>query len=375
MKKIKVLSIIGTRPEIIKMAPLLMEFRKRDEKFESYVVVTGQHKEMSDPYLKLFSIIPDHNLSIMEDNQDLNTIVTKILKKLPKVLEDIKPDIVLVQGDTSSAFAAALTSYHHKIRIGHVEAGLRTGNKHNPFPEEINRHLIGVLADLHFAPTQKAKDNLIQEGVLSDKIFITGNTVIDALKFIVKKDYEFGHETLKKIDFKNKRIICVTTHRRESFGKPLLNTLQALKRITEIFSDVEIILPVHYNPNVRANVYKVLTNVDRIHLIEPLSYLPFAHLLNKSYLILTDSGGIQEEAPSLGKPVLVLRETTERPEGVEAGTAKIVGTDTESIVAATKELIENQASYNKMAKAMNPYGDGKAALRIINILMKTLNSG
>jgi len=368
MNVIKILSIFGTRPEVIKMAPVLKELNKRREYFESKIIITGQHNELCQPYLNLFSIIPDYDLAIMEENQSLNTIVINILKKLPKLFEDIQPDIVLVQGDTSSAFASSLASFHNKIMVGHIEAGLRTGNKFNPFPEEKNRHMIGVLADLHFAPTIQARDNLLREGIFSENIFVTGNTVIDALMFIVKKDYEFEHDVLRKINFERQKIICVTTHRRESFGTPLLNTLEALKKIVAIYSDVEIVLPVHYNPNVKKHVHEVLEDIDRIHLIEPLSYEPFVQLLNKSYIILTDSGGIQEEAPSLGKPVLVLRETTERPEGIEGGTAKLVGTNIQKIISSVSKLIKDESEYNKMSKAANPYGDGNAATMIVDII-------
>ncbi|MEW6418491.1 MAG: UDP-N-acetylglucosamine 2-epimerase (non-hydrolyzing) [Nitrospirota bacterium] len=367
MNQIKVLAIFGTRPETIKMAPIIRELNRRPS-FALKVIVTGQHKEMVQHYLDLFSIVPDHDLSIMEKEQTLNTIVINILKRLPAFLNEIQPDVVLVQGDTTSAFAAALAAYHNRIKIGHVEAGLRTRDKYNPFPEEINRHLIGGLADFHFAPTQKARENLIAEGISDKQIYVTGNTIIDALKMIVGKKHRFNDGILSKIDFEAMRVIIVTTHRRESFGKPLLNTLNALKRITELFRNTEIVIPVHYNPNVRKSVYGLLRNVERIHLVEPLDYVAFIHLLNKSYLILTDSGGVQEEAPSLGKPVLVLRETTERPEGIKAGVAKMVGTDTERIVAAVRELMEDLESYRKMAQVANPYGNGKAAARIADVL-------
>lgn len=367
---IKVLTIIGTRPEVIKMAPVIKEIESRGECFKSRVVVTGQHLEMCKPYLKLFSIAPDHDLSIMAENQTLNSIVVKILERFPEVLEEFKPDIVLVQGDTTSAFASALSAFHQKIRVGHVEAGLRTFNKYNPFPEEMNRHLISSLSDLHFAPTKRGESNLIAEGIPKEKIYVTGNTVIDALKMVVKENYCFENEKLRNIDFDKNRVICVTTHRRESFGEPLQNTLKALKKIIERFPDVEAVFPVHYNPNVRKLVYDELGKSDRIHLIEPLSYEPFVQLMNRSYMVLTDSGGIQEEAPSLGKPVLVLRETTERPEGIEAGTAKMVGTDMEKIISAATELLENKKSYHKMAHAVNPYGDGNAAVRIVDTLIR-----
>lgn len=374
MHKIKVLSVIGTRPEIIKMVPVIKEFEKRSHKFEVTVVVTGQHKELCQPYLDFFNIKPEYNLSIMSKNQSLNQIVTKILSKLPPLMADIQPDIVLVQGDTTTAFAASLAACYDGIKVGHIEAGLRTGNKFNPFPEEINRHIISVIADYHFAPTTKAKENLALEGIPLKNIFVTGNTIIDTLLMTVNDKHEFNHNILDKMDFKNKRIICVTTHRRENFGKPLLNILEALKKIVQIFPDVEIIIPVHYNPNVRNHVIRILGEVDKIHLTEPLSYQSFVQLLNRSYLILTDSGGIQEEAPSLGKPVLVLRETTERPEGIEAGTAILVGTEVKKIINRVSGLLRNELIYKKMAKANNPYGDGKAAAKIVDALESTLSN-
>jgi len=367
-KKIHVLSIIGTRPEVIKMAPVIKELEKRGSRFDLTNVITGQHRELCRPYLKLFDINADIDLAIMQKGQTIYCIAARILQRLSGVLEKVRPDIMLVQGDTTSAFAAALTACHHKIKVGHVEAGLRTGNKHNPFPEEINRRLIGAVADLHFAPTALAKTNLIREGVAEKQISVTGNTVIDALKMVAQRNHHFHDRVLSRIPFDSRRILCVTTHRRESFGQPLRNTLQALKKIARRFEDVEIVLPVHYNPNVRPHVYKLLGGIDRIHLIEPLPYESFVHLLNRSFLILTDSGGVQEEAPSLGKPVLVLRETTERPEGITAGTARLIGTDTDRIVAAVAELLENERAYQRMAQAINPYGDGLAAARIADIL-------
>lgn len=365
---IRVLNIIGTRPEVIKMAPVIEELKKRPSVFQSYTILTGQHKEMCLPYLDLFSIVPDSDLSIMEKNQTLDTIVINILRTMPKIIKEYSPDYILVQGDTTSAFAAALAAYHSKVKVGHVEAGLRTGNKYNPYPEEMNRMLIGSLADLHFAPTGHAKENLLAQGVPKERIFVTGNTVIDTLKMVVKKQYRFDDETLDRIDFESRRVICVTTHRRESIGEPLQNTLAALKAIVGLYPDVEIVLPVHYNPNVRTVISETLGNVERVHLIEPLTYEPFVQLLNKSYMILTDSGGIQEEAPSLGKPVLVLRDTTERPEGVEAGTSRLVGTDTERIVSETRKLLDDRASYEKMARSVNPYGDGTSARKIADII-------
>lgn len=372
MKKIKVLSIIGTRPEVIKMAPVIKEIERRRERFQQYVVLTGQHREMCRPFLELFSVSPDRDLAIMQENQTLNSIVASILSTLPAVLAEVMPDVVLVQGDTSSAFAAALAAFHAKIKIGHVEAGLRTGTRYNPFPEEINRALIGRIADFHFAPTTRARENLMNEGVPLDRIHVTGNTSIDALKMTLKVSREQGDGGAGALDLGTGRVIAVTTHRRESFGEPLGNTLTALKRIVAAYPDVRIVLPVHYNPNVRTHVYKVLDGVERIHLIEPLEYRSFINLLDRSYLVLTDSGGIQEEAPSLGKPVLVLRETTERPEGIDAGTARLVGTDVDNIVAAVSELLEDEKAYQAMACAVNPYGDGTAAVRIVDTLEREL---
>ena len=364
----KIVTVIGTRPEVIKTAPVINELDRRGHDFQSIVVITGQHVEMCKPYLDLFSVTPAHNLAIMQENQTLDSIVVNIMGKLPAVLREIDPDMVLVQGDTTTAFATALASFHNGIKVGHIEAGLRTHNKHNPFPEEINRRLVGPLADLHFAPTAKARQNLLAEGIDENQVFVTGNTVIDALLGIVRDDYEFSDPRLQQIDFERQKVICVTTHRRESFGTPLLNTIRALKKISELFPDTEIILPVHYNPNVKKHIHEQLEGQERIHLIDPLPYEPFAQLLNKSYLILTDSGGIQEESPSLGKPVLVLRETTERPEGIQAGTARLVGTDVETILEWVGKLLTDQTEYDAMAKAQNPYGDGNAAQKIVDIL-------
>lgn len=367
-----ILTVFGTRPEVIKMAPVIRELRRREDAFASFVVNTGQHREMCQPYLDLFSIVPDSDLAIMEAGQTPNDIVSNILKAFPNVLTECKPDIVLVQGDTSSALAAALAAYHARTMVGHVEAGLRTGDKYNPFPEEINRRLIGGIADYHFAPTIAARSNLEKEGISPQRIFVTGNTVIDALKDLVSSGRVLADRFPVGIDFQGRRVICVTTHRRESFGAPLRNTLAALKHIAGAYPDVEIVIPVHYNPNVRTAVYSMLEGVPRIHLIEPLSYEQFVYLLNKCYLVLTDSGGIQEEAPSLSKPVLVLRETTERPEGVQAGTARLVGTDTQAIISATSELLDDKAAYGRMANATNPYGDGHAAKYIVDILERDL---
>lgn len=372
MKKIEVLSIVGTRPEVIKMAPIVKECERRHERLHHTTVLTGQHREMCRPFLELFSILPDWDLAIMQQDQTLNSIVASILASLPPVLAKVVPDIVLVQGDTSSAFAAALAAFHAKIEVGHVEAGLRTGVKYNPFPEEINRALIGRIANFHFAPTTRARDNLTQEGVASDRIFVTGNTSIDALKMTLAAGRGRRDRRTGGIDLGSGRIIAVTTHRRESFGEPMANTLLALKEIVTRYPDVQIVLPVHYNPNVRTQVYKILEGVERIHLIEPLDYRSFIDLLDRSYLVLTDSGGVQEEAPSLGKPVLVLRETTERPEGIDAGTARLVGTSVENVVTAVSKLLEDGQAYQAMACAVNPYGDGTAAVQIVDTLEREL---
>lgn len=366
----KIVTIFGTRPEIIKVAPVLKELEKNKDKFKSFTIFTGQHKEMSKAYLEIFKLNLDYNLEIMEKNQTLNKIISNVILKLSPVFDEIKPDIVLVQGDTSSAFAAALAAFHNKILVGHIEAGLRTNNKYNPFPEEINRRLISVISDFNFVPTENARNNLIKEGYEKNRIYITGNTIIDALIEVVNNDYIFAEPPLNKIDFDNKKVICITTHRRESFGKPILNTIEAIRKIVEKYREIEVVLPVHYNPNVRTKIFEGLMNSERIHLIEPLPYEIFVQLMNKSYLILTDSGGVQEEAPSLGKPVLILRETTERPEGVKAGNAIMVGTKIDKIISSISQLIEDKEMYKKMAKSINPYGDGKAARRIVDILSK-----
>ena len=365
----KILFIFGTRPEAIKMAPLIKEFQKEEE-FETKVCVTAQHRQMLDQVLKFFNINPDYDLNLMKSNQSLFDITADILKNLELILEKEKPDIIFVQGDTTTAFVGALAGFYKKIKVAHIEAGLRSYNKYSPFPEEINRILVGHLADYHFAPTERAKENLFKENI-KENVYVVGNTVIDALFLgldIIKKE---GEEKYYKyfdfIDF-SKKIILVTGHRRESFGKPLKNICYALKEISNSFSDVEIVYPVHLNPNVRESVNRILRNQERIHLIEPLEYQYLIWLMNKSYLVLTDSGGIQEEAPSLGKPVLVMREVTERVEGIEAGIAKLVGTRKEMIVKEVKTLLENKEKYNKMSKAINPYGDGTASKAILKIL-------
>ena len=368
--KLKVLSIFGTRPEAIKMAPVVKELERRPDSFESVVAVTAQHREMLDQVLDLFKIEPDYDLDIMKPGQDLFDITSRALLGLKPVLEDAKPDIILVQGDTTTTFIAALAAFYLKVQVGHVEAGLRSFDKHHPFPEEINRALTTVIADYHFPPTQTSKQNLLACGVPEERIYITGNTVIDALIQTIKPGYTFTQPDLKAVDFDNKRIILVTSHRRENWGEPLRQICRAIKEIAQKNPDIEVVFSVHLNPLVQQTAREILGGVERVHLIKPLDYEPFVQLIDKSYLILTDSGGIQEEAPSLGKPVLVLREVTERPEGVEAGTVRGVGRDMGKIVDAAQLLLGNAAEYNKMARAVNPYGDGHASQRIADILEK-----
>lgn len=366
---LKILSIFGTRPEAIKMAPLVKELEKCD-KIDSKVCVTAQHREMLDQVLHTFEIKPDYDLDIMKDRQTLTGVTNKVLTGLEEIFTKDEFDMVLVHGDTTTTFAASLAAFYQKIKVGHVEAGLRTNNKYSPYPEEMNRQMTGILADLHFSPTETAKNNLVKENKSVDNICVTGNTVIDALKTTVKENY--SHEVLDKIG-NDKRIVLVTAHRRENWGEPLENICKSILRLVEEFKDIEVIYPVHLNPRVREVVYKYLEGNERIHLIEPLDVLDFHNFMNKSYLILTDSGGLQEEAPSLGKPVLVLRDTTERPEGVEAGTLKLVGTDEDLIYREAHTLLTNKESYEKMAKTANPYGDGKASGRIVDEIIKYFN--
>lgn len=368
-KKIKVMTVFGTRPEAIKMAPVVLELAKYPELITPVVTVTAQHRDMLDQVLNLFRIKPDHDLDIMAAGQTLFDITCKAMMGLDKVLQEEKPDIVLVHGDTTTTFAGALASFYHQTTVGHVEAGLRTRNKYSPFPEEMNRKLTGSLTDLHFAPTDTAAANLSGENIPADDIFVTGNTVIDALHKTVSEDYVFANELLRSIDYKNKRIILVTTHRRENLGEPMRHVYKALKQLVDEFSDVEIIFPVHKNPKVREVVDQELGGHDKVHLIDPLDYEPFANLMHRSYLILTDSGGVQEEAPALGKPVLVLRDTTERPEAVDAGTVKLIGTDRKRIYEEARLLLTEAEEYNRMAGACNPYGDGQAARRIIQAIL------
>ena len=371
MKKLKVMAIFGTRPEAIKMAPVVLELLKFPNEIETTVTVTAQHREMLDQVLNLFRIKPNFDLNIMAQGQTLFDITSRALLGLNKVLSEVKPNIVLVHGDTTTTFAGALAAYYHQIAVGHVEAGLRTKNKYSPYPEEMNRKLTGALTDFHFAPTTTAKNNLLAEGVDAEKIFVTGNTVIDALYKTVRNNFKFTGE-LEKFNRTDKKFILVTTHRRENLGDPLRQVYKALKRIVEEFNGVEIIFPVHKNPKVREVVNAELGNLEQVHLIEPLDYEPFANLMNRATLILTDSGGIQEEAPSLGKPVLVLRDTTERPEALDAGTVKLIGTEQEKVYTTTKLLLTDDAEYKKMATAKNPYGDGHAAERIVKTLVNSL---
>ncbi|MEW9051137.1 MAG: UDP-N-acetylglucosamine 2-epimerase (non-hydrolyzing) [Neobacillus sp.] len=362
--QLKVMTVFGTRPEAIKMAPLVKEL-ERNEQIQSIVTVTAQHREMLDQVLHIFEIVPDYDLNIMKDRQSLIDVTTRCLEGLNKVFQEVKPDIVLVHGDTSTTFVASLAAFYNQIPIGHVEAGLRTRNKYSPYPEEMNRQLTGVLADLHFAPTELSKGNLVTENKLEETIFVTGNTAIDALKTTVKNQY--SHPVLDQLG--DDRLILMTAHRRENTGTPMENMFRAISRLVEKHQDVQVVYPVHMNPVVREIANKILGENDRIHLIEPLDVIDFHNFASKAYLILTDSGGVQEEAPSLGVPVLVLRDTTERPEGVAAGTLKLAGTDEEVIFNLADELLTDKAAHDEMAKASNPYGDGKASARIVNAIL------
>lgn len=363
----KVMLVFGTRPEAIKMCPLVKELKTR-KNIEVKVCVTGQHREMLQQVLDCFKVVPDYNLEIMKDKQTLFDITMNIISKIKPVLEKEKPDIVLVHGDTTTTFVTSLCAFYMQIPVGHVEAGLRTYNIYSPYPEEFNRQATGIIAEYHFAPTEKSKQNLINEGKDENKIYVTGNTAIDALKTTVKTDY--NHELFNWIG--NDRLIMLTAHRRENIGKPLENMFTAIKNILNEYKDVKVIYPIHKNPVVREIANRIFKDNDRIKLIEPLEVIDFHNFLNKAYLILTDSGGIQEEAPSLGKPVLVLRDTTERPEGVEAGTLKLVGTEKQNVYNNIKELLDNKEEYQNMSKASNPYGDGNACRRIADILVDKL---
>jgi UDP-N-acetylglucosamine 2-epimerase (non-hydrolysing) len=363
----KILTIFGTRPEAIKMAPVVKAL-ERSEEFQAVTAVTAQHRQMLDQVLDLFDIHPQYDLNIMQNAQTLTDITTKALQGLKAVLEQEQPDLVLVHGDTSTTFAGSLAAFYQQIPVGHVEAGLRTYNKYSPYPEEVNRRLTGCLADIHFAPTQTAKDALLKEGVKPENIVVTGNTVIDALLQTVKKNYRFNHECLNTLDYERKKVILVTAHRRENLGEPMRNIFSAVKEIVLDNPGTEAVFPVHLNPKVRELAGKILGGTERVHLIDPLDYEPFANLMSQCWLVLTDSGGIQEEAPALGKPVLVLRDTTERPEAIGAGTVKLVGTDKDAIIREADLLLRDPQEYQKMAGAVNPYGDGKAAERILQAL-------
>ena len=368
MDKIKVMSVFGTRPEAIKMAPLVKELEKTPE-IESIVCVTAQHREMLDQVLEIFDLHPQYDLNIMQSRQTLAGITTRALTGLEEVMGKEKPDIVLVHGDTSTTFAGALAAYYNQVKVGHVEAGLRTYDKYQPFPEEMNRRLTGALTDLHFAPTPLAKEHLLKENICEDGIFITGNTVIDALAHTIEEDYTFTVEELNHIDFKNKRVIAMTAHRRENLGEPLRNICHAVKRLVEEYPDVEVVYAVHKNPAVVEPVHEILGGNDRIHLTDPLDLKDMHNLMCRSFFVMTDSGGLQEEVPSMGKPVLVLRNVTERPEGVEAGTLKLAGTDEETIYSMAKELLDDKDAYEAMAQAKNPFGDGQASRRIVESIL------
>lgn len=364
---LKVMTIFGTRPEAIKMAPVVKALEAAPD-MEPIVTVTAQHREMLDQVLRLFQITPDYDLNIMSQGQTLYDVTSRALMGLKEVLEEAKPDVVLVHGDTTTTFAGALASFYQEIPVGHVEAGLRTGNIYSPFPEEMNRKLTGSLTTYHFSPTASSEQNLLKENISPEHLYVTGNTVIDALDTTVQEHYQFEDASLNNIDYKNKRIVLVTTHRRENLGEPMRHVYGAIRQLVEEFDDIQVVFPVHKNPKVRQVVKEELGHVERVSLIDPLDYEPFANLMARSYLILTDSGGIQEEAPALGKPVLVLRDTTERPEAVDAGTVHLIGTDRDVVYREAHTLLSNQEAYKEMSNAVNPYGDGKASQRIIQAL-------
>lgn len=375
----KFLIVFGTRPEAIKMAPLVKELQKYPDDFETRVCVTAQHREMLDQVLEIFAIKPDYDLNIMKPGQDLYNVTTNVIQGMKTVFQQYTPDMVFVHGDTTTSFAASLAAFYQKIKVAHIEAGLRTHDLFNPWPEEANRQLTGRLASLHFAPTQQSSTNLQKENIASEKIFVTGNTVIDALFWVlarIKSEPELEAKIIEDLNAsgyylkQNKRIILVTGHRRENFGQGFIDICEGLNAIAKSNSDVEIVYPVHLNPNVQQPVKKILSQTQNIFLIEPLSYLPFVYLMSRSYLIITDSGGVQEEAPGLGKPVLVMRNTTERPEAVEAGTVKLVGTDKDRIFKETEKLLNDSFAYQKMSQSHNPYGNGKACSRVVAFLRK-----
>lgn len=368
MQKIKVMTVFGTRPEAIKMAPLVKELEKREE-IESIVCVTAQHRQMLDQVLERFDITPQYDLNIMQQRQTLSSITSRALTGLEGVMQESQPDIVLVHGDTSTTFAGALAAFYCKIQVGHVEAGLRTYDKYSPYPEEMNRKLTTALTDLYFAPTDNNKNNLLKELVPEEKIFVTGNTVIDAVRLTVTDDYQFQTEALQSVDFSKGRMILLTAHRRENLGEPMQHIFLAVRRMVEAHEDVQVIYPMHLNPAVREPAQAILGGHDRIHLIDPVDVEELHNLMNRCYFVMTDSGGLQEEAPSLGKPVLVLRSETERPEAVYAGTVKIAGTEEETILSMANELLESEEAYAAMSRAINPYGDGQASRRIVDAIL------
>lgn len=363
---IKVMSIFGTRPEAIKMAPLVKELENREE-IKNIVCVTAQHREMLDQVLETFKITPNYDLDIMKKGQTLTEITSRVLIKLEEVIHKEKPNIILVHGDTTTTFAGSLAAYYNQVAIGHVEAGLRTNQKYSPFPEEMNRQMVDCMTDMYFAPTELSKENLIKENIEEDKIYITGNTVIDAMSTTIKENYT--HPELEWIK-NNEKLILLTAHRRENLGKPMKQIFKAVKKIVDEFEDVKVIYPIHMNPEIREIAHEVFDNCERVRIIEPLEVFDFHNFQNKSYMIMTDSGGVQEEAPSLGKPVLVLRDTTERPEGIKAGTLKLVGTDEENIYKEARKLLIDKEAYNKMSNSSNPYGDGHASKRIVDAIIE-----
>jgi len=368
---IKLLIVFGTRPEVIKMAPVIKELNRHPAEFNCRVCITAQHRQMIDPLLDLFSIRPDYDLNLMQEDQTLEHITITVLTELGKIIHHEEPDYLVVQGDTTTAMAGSLAAFYRKTKIAHVEAGLRTRNKHHPYPEEVNRRIIDSLSDLYFAHTEQAKQNLVNEGVETDRIEVSGNTVIDALLNVAGKEFDMAGTILEKIQWNKKKVVLVTAHRRENFGNPLANICKAIREMAMRYpSDLCFVYPVHLNPNVQKTARSMLDGVENILLVDPLEYAPFVQVMKRSYLILTDSGGLQEEAPSLGKPVLVLRETTERPEGVASGSVEIVGTEPEKIIEKATELLENREKYERMSKAVNPYGDGKASERIVSRLVK-----
>ncbi|MUV05913.1 UDP-N-acetylglucosamine 2-epimerase (non-hydrolyzing) [Planococcaceae bacterium Storch 2/2-2] len=367
-RKWKVMTIFGTRPEAIKMAPLVLELEKNEDTIDSIVTVTAQHREMLDQVLETFEVTPDYDLNIMKSRQTLVDVATRGLEGLDRIMKEAEPDIVLVHGDTATTFIGSLAAFYNKVAVGHVEAGLRTWDKYSPYPEEMNRQLTGVIADLHFSPTEKSAQNLIDEGKDESRIYVTGNTAIDALRTTVQDDY--SHPMLEQLG--NDKMILLTAHRRENLGEPMRNMFRAINRLLDKYDDIQVVYPVHMNPAVREVADELLGDNDRVHLIEPLEVVDFHNFAARAHIILTDSGGIQEEAPSLAKPVIVLRDTTERPEGIEAGTLKLAGTDEDVIFDLTDELLSNEAAYEKMAQASNPYGDGYASERIVKALLDYL---